>query len=166
MQVRSFLRRAIPFVAALAIGVLGSWFLVEREIPDSNTVSVREVPIVPAAPKLPTGSGISGHDDRGSTIPGMVEPACVGTCALKILSKPRAAYTEQARQENVQGTVLLRVTFLANGKIGGITPVSALPYGLTEQAIKAARELKFKPATRDGKPVTEQKPVQYSFTIY
>lgn len=85
---------------------------------------------------------------------------------MKIVSKPRANYTDAARQNQVQGTVTLRVTFLPSGQIGSISPVNGLPYGLTEQAIAAARSIKFEPQMVNGSPVTVTKQVQYSFTIY
>ncbi|HVE56374.1 MAG TPA: energy transducer TonB [Pyrinomonadaceae bacterium] len=85
---------------------------------------------------------------------------------LRIISKPRANYTDVARTNYVQGKVVLRVTFLADGQIGGISTISGLPDGLTEQAIKAAREIKFEPPMKDGKKITVTKPVEYTFTIY
>ncbi|HEX8288110.1 MAG TPA: TonB family protein [Pyrinomonadaceae bacterium] len=88
------------------------------------------------------------------------------TTAMRIVSKPRANYTDAARQNQVQGTVTLRVTFLASGQIGSISPVSGLPYGLTEQAIAAARQIRFEPQMVNGSPVAVTKQVQYSFTIY
>lgn len=85
---------------------------------------------------------------------------------VKILSKPRANYTDAARNNQVTGTVTLRVTFNANGTIGAILPVNALPYGLTEQAMAAARGIRFEPAMRNGVPYTVTRNVSYSFTIY
>jgi hypothetical protein len=66
----------------------------------------------------------------------------------------------------VQGVVKLNVVFLANGKIGSISPINNLPFGLTEQAIESAKKMKFEPATRRGIPITVSKVVEYSFTIY
>lgn len=83
-----------------------------------------------------------------------------------IAFKPRASYTEAARQTNVQGAVTVRVTFLANGGIGSISVVSGLPYGLTEEAVKAASRIVFIPQTAKGKPISITKQVQYSFSIY
>ncbi len=85
---------------------------------------------------------------------------------LTIISKPRAMYTDAARQNQVQGTVTLKVQFLANGLIGTISPVSGLGYGLTEQAMAAARGIRFEPARRNGVAYTTVKTVSYSFTIY
>jgi TonB family protein len=66
----------------------------------------------------------------------------------------------------VQGTVALRVVFTASGQIGSVSPVKGLSDGLTEQAIAAAKEIKFEPAKKNGVPQTVTKQVQYSFTIY
>lgn len=94
-------------------------------------------------------------------------PAPVGpSVGVTITSKPRANYTDAARQSQLQGTVTLRVTFNSNGTIGSIAPVSGLGMGLTEQAIAAARGIRFEPAKKNGVPQTVTKQVQYSFTIY
>ncbi len=85
---------------------------------------------------------------------------------LVIVTKPRPAYTEEARQSTISGTVILRVTFLRNGGVGSISVVKALPMGLTEQSVIAARKLSFLPGTVDGKPINITKQVEYTFTIY
>lgn len=118
--------------------------------------------------------GGTGDGDEGRRVattspppPPPKKPEPVGvTEGVKIIAKPRANYTDQARQNQVQGTVTLRVTFSANGQIADISPVSGLSYGLTEQAIAAARSIKFEPAKKNGVPYTVTKQVQYSFTIY
>ena len=88
------------------------------------------------------------------------------TKSVKILSKPRANYTDAARTNAVQGKVVLRVTFSANGTIGAISVINGLPDGLTETAKEAAKGIKFKPAKRGGVPYSVTKPVEYTFTIY
>ena len=86
--------------------------------------------------------------------------------SIRILSKPRPAYTDKARQNNVQGMVMLRVTFLSSGRIGNISAVKRLPHGLTSKAIAAARRIRFKPALKNGTPITKIIRIQYNFTIY
>ena len=85
---------------------------------------------------------------------------------LKILAKPKAQYTDAARTNQVQGNVTLRVTFLASGGIGSIRTVKGLPHGLTEQAIAAARAMRFEPEKVNGVPRTTTRPVTYAFNIY
>ena len=85
---------------------------------------------------------------------------------VMILSKPRAIYTDRARQNQLQGQVILRVTFKSDGRIGKVKVVSGLADGLTQNAIEAAKKIKFEPQIKNGKPITTKKSVMYSFTLY
>lgn len=87
------------------------------------------------------------------------------TAELIILTKPPAIYTDFARFYEINGRVDLRVTFLANGTIGAITIVSKLPFGLTVQAVAAARGISFKPAMKDGAAYSVEKIIEYNFTL-
>ncbi len=109
------------------------------------------------------GSGVSKPPPTPRPTP---KPPAGPTVGIKILSKPRPGYTDSARTNNVQGTVMLRVTFLANGRVGGVSAVKGLPHGLTAKAISAARQIRFKPAMRNGQPYSVTKRIQYNFTIY
>src|SRR6266404_6070625 len=72
----------------------------------------------------------------------------------KVLSKPEPQYTEEARKNQVTGTVVLRAVFTSGGQVTQIRAVSGLPNGLTERAIAAARLIRFTPATKDGHAVS------------
>lgn len=111
------------------------------------------------------GDGRGAGNDGDGGPPPPTKPAGV-TSPIKIISKPRPGYTDAARTANVQGTVILRVTFMANGSIGSISPVKGLPNGLTEQAIAAARRINFEPAKVNGMGQTVTKQIEYSFSIY
>ena len=82
---------------------------------------------------------------------------------LRILSKPDAGYTDEARRNNVSGQVVLRVLFAETGHITHISVVRGLPFGLTERAIAAARQIEFEPAELDGKKVAYPLVVVYNF---
>jgi TonB family protein len=84
----------------------------------------------------------------------------------RILSKPEASYTEEARKNQIDGTVVLRVVLSADGTVTNIHPVSGLPNGLTERAMAAASQIKFVPATKDGRPVSMWMELRYSFNLY
>jgi len=85
---------------------------------------------------------------------------------VKFTAKPRPSYTDLAREKQIQGKVKLIIEFGADGKLKLISLFEALAGGLTEQSISAARKIKFDPATRNGKPVTTIRIVEYSFAIY
>ncbi len=114
------------------------------------------------------GDGDGNGDGSGSGGSGGVPPPKpVGvTSPVKILSKPQAKYNDAGRTNGVQGSVRLKITLLANGSVGSITPVTRLPHGLTEQAIAAARQLRFEPKKINGVPVATIVTIDYSFSIY
>jgi TonB family protein len=128
----------------------------------------------PSEPEKPSGSGSGfgtgvGTGDKSSSKSNKSSPKSYDSTVskpLNIIFKPRPRYTEAARENGVEGTVTLRITFLASGQIGSISPVSGLPYGLTEQAITAAKQMKFEPQIHKGVPFSVVKAVQFSFTIY
>lgn len=104
--------------------------------------------------------------DKDFKIENVAKPGINTGEGLNIIAKPRPTYTDSARAANIQGTVRLRVIFLANGGIGSIAPVTGLPNGLTEQAISCAKRVVFLPKRVNGVPVTVVKQVEYSFSIY
>ena len=83
----------------------------------------------------------------------------------QITEKPEPLYTREARRVGVQGIVILRVLLLGDGKLDRIRVVRRLPYGLTENAIRAACEIKFKPAIKEGKPVAQWVALEYGFRL-
>jgi TonB family protein len=88
------------------------------------------------------------------------------TTRVKVLSKPEPGYTDQARSAGISGTVILRAVFSATGTVDHILVIRSLPGGLTEQAIQAAKKIKFMPATKDGKMVSMLMELQYNFSVF
>ncbi len=88
------------------------------------------------------------------------------TTKARVLSKPEPAYTESAREALVTGTVVLRAVLSADGSVRHILVLAGLPNGLTETAVRAARRIKFTPATIDGRPVSTFVQMEYNFNLY
>lgn len=88
------------------------------------------------------------------------------TSKARVLSKPEPTYTEAARKNQITGTVVLRAVFSSSGSVQNIHAVSGLPDGLTERAISAAKQIRFVPATKDGRPVSMWMELQYNFNLY
>ena len=61
---------------------------------------------------------------------------------------------------------VFKVVFAKTGQVQNIRVVSGLPYGLTEQATNAARQMKFTPAMIDGNPVSMWIQLEYNFSPY
>lgn len=83
-----------------------------------------------------------------------------------IIMKPEATYTEEARKQQISGTVVLKVVFSANGSVVNIEVISGLPGGLNEQAIEAVKMIKFLPASKNGKLVSTWMQLAYTFELY
>ena len=111
-----------------------------------------------------SGSGIGGGTGTGGAPPAITAKAI--TENFRITSKPQAKYTDAGRTNSVQGTVRLKVTLLASGAVGSITPVTRLPHGMTEQAISAARLIKFSPKKVNGIAQSVIVTVEYNFNLY
>lgn len=88
------------------------------------------------------------------------------TKPLQITYKPIAKYTDEARKNCIEGKVYLKITFFANGRVGNLKVVEGLDYGLTEQAIAAAKLIRFEPALKNKKAITVTKTLSFNFTIY
>ena len=82
-----------------------------------------------------------------------------------ILEKPRPEYTAEARSLKIEGDVRLDVVFLANGTIQMNKVVSGLGHGLDDAAIRAAQQIKFKPAKRQGEPVDYPAVIRIEFRL-
>lgn len=74
------------------------------------------------------------------------------TIPAEILSKPIPVYTPEARAKKIEGEVLLEVVFEASGKIQVLRVVRGLGHGLDDAAVRAAEQIRFKPALRNGQP--------------
>jgi TonB family protein len=70
----------------------------------------------------------------------------------EILSKPSPVYTQEARNLRIEGEVLLEVVLEASGKLRVVRVVRGLGHGLDDNAVKAAQQIQFKPAVKDGQP--------------
>jgi TonB family protein len=85
--------------------------------------------------------------------------------AVTILDKPRPDYTAEGRTLRLEGDVVLDVVFLASGQVQVSRVASGLGHGLDESATRAAQQIKFKPALREGQPVDYPARVRIEFRL-
>jgi TonB family protein len=106
--------------------------------------------------------GLADNDDPSRT----VFKATDVTQKAVVLFKPPPGYSTEARAHLVSGVVKLRMILAADGQVKHILVIRGLPDGLTERAVAAARQIKFRPALREGKPVSQAITIEYSFNTY
>ena len=106
----------------------------------------------------PNGGGVvrqAGFSNAGAvdatpqSRPTVAEPRLV---PVEVVSKPNPIYTQEARDLKLEGEVLLQVVFAANGQLRVLKVQRGLGHGLDEAAIRAAQQIRYKPALRDGQP--------------
>jgi TonB family protein len=97
----------------------------------------------------------SGFADADVPAPPTVRshaPDATRAVPAEILFKPTPAYTQEARSQRIEGEVLLEVVLEASGSLRILRVVRGLGHGLDDNAVKAAEQIHFKPAMRDGQP--------------
>src|SRR5205085_660778 len=116
------------------------------------------------APKQPVKT-VGFADDRTTPAMAAAEKPRVVT-SVEVLFKPIPTYSDEARAKKIQGEVTLEVNFTATGQVKVQRVVRGLGYGLDELAIRAAEQIRFKPAqTADGRPMDFTANVQIVFRL-
>ncbi|MFN7928916.1 MAG: energy transducer TonB [Blastocatellia bacterium] len=89
------------------------------------------------------------------------------TSPPKIITRIRAEYTPEARQQREQGIVSLAITIRGDGTVetDTIKILKGLRFGLNEKAIEAVKKSTFNPARCDNQPCTVRTKVELSFTL-
>jgi len=129
----------------------------------------------------PPAQSSSQSQVPGGGQPGSVSPTGTATAALakvcseknpppcatppRALSAPSPEYSSKARNAHYQGVCALSVIVGTDGRTSDVKVLTSLGMGLDEEAIKAVKRWKFKPAMQDGKPVPVQIAVEVSFHL-
>ena len=107
------------------------------------------------------GPGFGGGTGGGAYRPGN------GVNLPQPLKEVKPQYTADAMRAKVQGTVLLECVVLPDGSVGSVEVVRSLDstFGLDQEAIKAAKQWRFRPGTRFGEPVAVLVTIELTFTL-
>jgi TonB family protein len=88
-----------------------------------------------------------------------------GITAPLVISRVEPQYTDEARNLRYTGTVVLNATVGVDGTIKVAKAIRELDHGLTESAIAALEQWKFKPGVKDGKPVPISLNIEVNFNL-
>jgi TonB family protein len=83
----------------------------------------------------------------------------------QLISKVKATYTDLARLGKIQGTSGISFVVDTNGVPRRFALRRGCGYGLDENAVQAARQWRFRPATKDGQAVNVVANIQVSFRL-
>ncbi len=104
------------------------------------------------------GDGDGGGVSAESGIRGRITPP-------SLLWKNEPEYTEEARKARVQGMVVLSIEVDTRGQARNIRVRQGLGLGLDERAVQSVSGWKFRPGSRNGKPVTTTAEIYVSFRL-
>jgi protein TonB len=112
-----------------------------------------------------TGSGL-GPGRGGGTGGGVFRPGS-GIEIPTLLAQVKPQYTADAMRAKVQGIVGLECVVESNGSVGRCEVTKSLDptFGLDQEALKAARQWRFRPGTRFGEPVAVLVTIELTFTL-
>lgn len=112
-----------------------------------------------------TGPGTEGAN--ASPPPGVVRIGSPGVTIPRVLKEAKPQYTADAMRAKIQGSVVLECVVLTDGTVGDVKVIRSLDAtnGLDEEAIKAAKQWKFAPGTRNGEPVPVMVSIELTFTL-
>jgi TonB family protein len=112
-----------------------------------------------------TGSGL-GPGSGGGTGGGAYQPGNGVTTPIA-LDQVKPQYTSEAMRARIQGTVWVECIVQPNGVCTDVHVVRSLDpnFGLDQEAVKAARQWRFKPGTRLGQPVPVLVTIELSFAL-
>jgi TonB family protein len=98
---------------------------------------------------------------------GEATPPARGFANPRILRDVPPQYTSDAMRQNIQGSVFVECVVQPDGTVGAVRVVQSLDtrFGLDAQALKAAKQWRFAPATNDGVPVSAKVVIELRFTL-
>lgn len=117
------------------------------------------------------GKGTGIGDKRGpgagdgDSIVGSVYGPGKGITLPVVIHKVEPEFSEEARKAHYSGSVLIRVDVDAMGNPRNIRIIRSVGMGLDDRAVEAVSKWRFKPGTKDGKPVAVQATIDVSFRL-
>jgi protein TonB len=115
---------------------------------------------------LGSGNGSGIGPGSGGNMGGGAYRVGGGVSAPIPISMPDPEFSEEARKAKVQGNVLVYLWVDQQGRPTHVRVIRGIGMGLDEKAMEAVRQYKFKPAMKDGKPVTVEMNVEVNFQIF
>ena len=110
-----------------------------------------------------TGGGVGPGEGGG--FGGGVYTVGGGVTNPVAVFSPEPEYSDEGRRARVQGTVIIQVVVDPTGVIRDPRILQSLGLGLDEQALKVLTRWRFKPGTRDGKPVAVYADIYLGFHL-
>ncbi len=153
--------------------IVESAISMEVAMPQINTIG-DPLATVKGPPSLGRGAGPGGigdgtgpgiGDQNGPGLGSTFAERWRGVTAPVVIHRVEPDYPDEARKARFQGSVLVYVEVDEQGRIRSVRIEKPAGLGLDEKAIEAVKQWRFRPATRDGRPVAVPARIDVSFHL-
>jgi TonB family protein len=179
VRLKSGERTAVEFPIPAAGGMLrgktttGDYSIALKDIATISPVSVPSLSADSRTPPPQSGAGISsgtpnaGRPEPGSQLQDGTYVPGKSVTYPRIIREVKPQYTADAMRAQIQGAVFLECIVLPDGTVGDVRVVKSLDstFGLDQEAIRAAKQWRFQPGTRDGVAVSVVVTIELTFTL-
>jgi len=158
-------RLAAVFLGLLMVFALIGVFFVVRQFQSAQNgegITNRGESVAVHSSPLPTATP-TPFQDPFTTVPDR-STAEVDSRPIP-LNRPQPNYTDAARNNNVQGVIRANALIGTDGLVKDVKLVSHLPDGLDDEARLAVQQMRFRPATKSGQPVSFWQMLEVEFNL-
>jgi len=152
-------------VAKLAASVQAGSFEANGNGPGHDHGMGAATPSVVMSSGFGNGAIVALNSSGGPGKTGARQAGNGANAPVEITFKPKPNYTDEGRKQKINGEVRLEVLFQSDGRVHVMRVLQGLGYGLDEQAVKAAEQIKFTPALHEGQPVDSTALVHIIFEL-
>jgi periplasmic protein TonB len=125
--------------------------------PNNEGGSMRSILTVAALAMTLTGGALAAQEQVYKIGEGIKAPV--------LIREVKPNYSKSAMERKVEGTVELDAVILKDGTVGDVTVKRSLDDELDQEAIKAAKQWRFRPGTKDGDAVNVQVFIELTFKV-
>jgi protein TonB len=151
----------------------GDYSIALKDIATISPVSVPSLSADSRTPPPQSGAGISsgtpnaGRPEPGSQLQDGTYVPGKSVTYPRVIRDVKPQYTADAMRAQIQGAVFLECIVLPDGTVGDVRVVKSLDstFGLDQEAIRAAKQWRFQPGTRDGVAVPVVVTIELTFTL-
>ncbi|MHC4877011.1 MAG: energy transducer TonB [Planctomycetota bacterium] len=119
-------------------------------VPQLTSVDAEPIPRQQQTASVSEETAVAEHSSALS----VAQPAGTTTKPARLVSNPSPVYPSAAIQSRLEGTVILRVTVAASGRVIAVAILQSSGHDQLDAAARSAvKRWKFEPAVRDGHPV-------------
>jgi TonB family protein len=134
--------------------------------PDRSAPVKDEVVFIPRAVDWVARKATAGcRQENAASEPEPREWTHAGDEPPQAISKVSPVYPQAARDQRVQGTVIIRALIDTEGSVAQAAVLTSIP-GLDEAAIESVRQWRFRPARSGGKPLAVWMSIPIRFSLH